>query len=160
MAYLGRTRKQQLTEEESETQEALVAAIMNLESVADIIETDMVGVARAFLEGEYEASSQETQDMVIGLFGTVRRSIELVVHAVGQSDQRAAQEVLLLKDEVRDFADRLFEHHARRLQIDDPQYVQRVRLLATFIEQLRHMYTLTKRVAKTQLPPALAQHEA
>jgi Na+/phosphate symporter len=98
--------------------------------------------------------------MVVGLFETVRRSVELVVRAVGQSDQRAAQDALLLKDEIRDFADRLFERHAKRLHIDDPKYVQRVRLMATFIEQLRHMYTLTKRVAKTQLPPALAQHEA
>ncbi len=160
MAYLGRTRKHELTEEESQTQEALVAAIINLESVADVIETDMVSVAKAYLEGEYQASSQETDEMVRGLFETVRRSIELVVKAVGESDQRAAQDVLLLKDEVRDFADRLFERHAQRLHINDPRYVQRVRLLATFIEQLRHMYTLTKRVAKTQLPPALAQHEA
>jgi hypothetical protein len=38
--------------------------------------------------------------------------------------------------------------------------VQRVRLLVTFVEHLRHMYTLAKRVAKTQLPPTLAQHEA
>jgi phosphate:Na+ symporter len=160
MAYLGRTRQRMLTEEESATQEALVAAIMNIESVADVIETDMVNVTKAYLEGDYEASSQETHDMVVGLFETVRRSVELVVRAVGQSDQRAAQDALLLKDEIRDFADRLFERHAKRLHIDDPKYVQRVRLMATFIEQLRHMYTLTKRVAKTQLPPALAQHEA
>lgn len=160
MSYLGRTRQNGLTEDESATQEALVAAVINLESVADVIETDMVGVAKAYLEGEYEASSQETRDMVLGLFETVRQSVELTVKAIGQSDQRAAQEVLLLKDEVRDYADRLFERHARRLHIDDPKYVQRVRLLVSFVEHLRHMYTLAKRVAKTQLPPTLSEHEA
>ncbi len=98
--------------------------------------------------------------MVRGLFETVRRRIELVVKAVGQSDQRAAQDVLLLRDKVRDFADRLLERHAQRLQIGDPKYVQRVRLLATFIEQLRNMYTLARRVTKTHFPPTLAQHEA
>ena len=82
-----------------------------------------------------------------------------MVKAVGQSDQRAAQDVLLLKAEIRDFADRLFERHAQRLHIDDPKYAQRIRLMAAFIEQLRHMYTLKKRIAKTQIPAALAQQE-
>ena len=160
MAYLGQIRQRMLTEDEGATQQALVAAMMNIESVAGVIETDMVSVVRAYLEGEYEASTQETQDMVKGLFETVRRSVELVVKAVGQSDQRAAQEVLLPKDEIRDFADRLFERHAERLHSDDPKYLQRVRLMMTFIEQLRHMYTLTKRIAKTQLPPEVARQEA
>jgi len=160
MAYLGQIRQRMLTEDEGATQQALVAAMMNIESVGDVIETDMVGVVKAYLEGEYEASTKETQDMVKGLFETVRRSVELVVKAVGQSDQRAAQEVLLLKDEIRDFADRLFERHAKRLHSDDPKYLQRVRLMMTFIEQLRHMYTLTKRIAKTQLPLEVARQEA
>jgi len=160
MAYLGQIRQRMLTEDEGATQQALVAAMMNIESVADVIETDMVGVVKAYLEGEYEASTQETHEMVRGLFETVRRSVELVVKAVGQSDQRAAQEVLLLKDEIRDFADRLFERHAERLHSDDPKYLQRVRLMMTFIEQLRHMYTLTKRIAKTQLPIEVARQEA
>jgi len=98
--------------------------------------------------------------MVQGLFEAVRRSIELVVKAVGENDQRAAQEVLLLKDDIRDFADRLFERHAMRLHSDDPKYLQRVRLMMNFIEQLRHMYTLTKRIAKTQLPLEVAREEA
>jgi len=160
MAYLGQIRQRMLTEDEGATQQALVAAMMNIESVADVIETDMIGVVRAYLEGEYEASTQETHEMVQGLFETVRRGVELVVKAVGQSDQRAAQDVLLLKDDIRDFADRLFERHAKRLHIDDPKYLQRVRLMMTFIEQLRHMYTLTKRIAKTQLPLEVARQEA
>ena len=160
MTYLGKIRQHMLTEEEGATQQSLVAAMMNIESVADVIETDMVGVTRAYLEGDFEVSTQETQDMVQGLFEAVRRSIELVVKAVGENDQRAAQEVLLLKDDIRDFADRLFERHAMRLHSDDPKYLQRVRLMMNFIEQLRHMYTLTKRIAKTQLPLEVAREEA
>jgi phosphate:Na+ symporter len=160
MSYLGQIRQRMLTKEEGATQQALVAAMMNIESIADVIETDMIGVARAYLEGEYEASTQETQEMVTGLFETVRRGVELVTKAVGQSDQRAAQDVLLLKDDIRDFADRLFERHAKRLHSDDPKYLQRVRLMMTFIEQLRHMYTLTKRIAKTQLPLEVARQDA
>ena len=160
MAYLGQIRQRMLTEDEGATQQSLVAAMMNIESVADVVETDMVGVAKAYLAGEYEVSTKETEEMVEGLFETVRRGVELVVKAVGQRDQRAAQDVLLLKDDIRDFADRLFERHAKRLHIDDPKYLQRVRLMMTFIEQLRYMYTLTKRIAKTQLPLEVARQAA
>lgn len=43
-----------------------------------------------------------------------------------------------------------------RRRADDPKYLERVRLLMTFIEQLRHMYTLAKRVARTHLPVEVA----
>lgn len=38
------------------------------------------------------------------------------------------RDVLLLKDDVRDFADRLFERHANRLRSEDPKYRQRVKM--------------------------------
>ena len=41
---------------------------------------------------------------------------------------------------------------SRRLRADGAKYLQRVRMLMTFIEQLRHTCTLVKRIAKTQLP--------
>ena len=131
--------------------------MMNIESVADVMETNIVNLGKTYLEGEFEADSEVTQEMVQGLMDCVRRGVELAVKAVGQSDQRAAQEVLLLKDDIRDFADRLFERHASRLHSDDPKYLQKVRLLMTFIEELRHIYTLAKRIAKSQLPVAVAR---
>ena len=160
MKYLGRIRQGMLTEDEGATHQALMTTMINLENLADIVETEMVTVAKAYLEGEYEASSEETHGMVTGLWECVRRAVELAVKAVGENDQRAAQDVLLLYDEIRDFADRLFERHATRLHADDPKYLQRVRLMMTFIEQLRHMYTLTKRIARTQLPVELAREAA
>jgi len=158
--YLDHIRQGMLTQEEGATHQALIAAMMNVESVADVMETDMVGLGKTYLEGEFEEDSEVTREMVQGLMDNVRRGVELAVKAVGDSDQRAAQDVLLLKDDIRDFADRLFELHTNRLNADDPKYLQKVRLLMTFIEQLRHMYTLTKRIAKTQLPVEVGRQEA
>ncbi len=98
--------------------------------------------------------------MVQGLWDKVREGVELAVKSVGNSDQRAAQDVMLLKEDIRVLADGLFERHANRLHADDPNYLKRVRILMTFIEQLRHIYTLTKRIAKTQLPPEVARETA
>jgi phosphate:Na+ symporter len=150
--YLDQIRQGLLTKDQGATHKTLLAAMMNLESIADIVETEMVGLAKSYLEGELEAPSEVTREMAQGLWDCVRRGVELAVKSVGHNDQRAAQDVLLQKDDVRDLADRLFDRHANRLHTDDPKYLQKVRLLMTFIEQLRHMYSLTKRMAKTQLP--------
>ena len=158
--YLGWIRQAMLTEDESDDHQALMMAMTNLKSVADVLEADIVPLAKTYFEGEYEAGSEETREMVEGLWSTVRRSIELAVQAVGSNDQRAAQDVLLLKDDVRELADRFFDRHAKRLRADDPKYLQRVRILMTFIEQLRHIYTLTKRMARTQLPVEVAREAA
>jgi len=158
--YLGQIRQSTLTQDESATLESLMTAMTNLEGLADVMATDMGALAKTYLEGEFEAGSAETQEMVKGLWESVRRAVELTVRAVGDNDQRAAQDVLLLKDDIRGLADGLFERHAQRLRADDPKYLRRVRMLMTFIEQLRHMYTLAKRIAKTQLPVEVARDAA
>jgi phosphate:Na+ symporter len=160
LKYLGHIRQALLTEDESRDHQALMGAMTNLENLADILETDMVGLAKTHIEAGLERGSEETQEMVEGLWRGVRRAVELAVQAVGQNDQRAAQDVLVMKDDIRDLADRLFERHATRLRANDPKYLQRVRLLLTFIEQLRHMYTLAKRIARTHLPTEVAREAA
>lgn len=160
LGYLGKIRQAMLTEDESHIHQALMSSMTNIESVADVMETDIVETARTFIEGGYQISTEETREMVQGLWGSVARAFELAVQAVGKNDQRAAQDVMLMKDDIRDLADGLFERHATRLRSDDPKYLQKVRLLMTFIEQLRHMYTLTKRIARTHLPAEVARDTA
>jgi phosphate:Na+ symporter len=160
MAYLGRIRQAMLTEDESLELQALMTAMNDLESLADVMESEIVPPSRAYFEGEYEEGSEETRAMVEGLWETVRRSVSLAVKAVGENDQRAAQDARLLKDDIRDLADSFFDRHAQRLRADDPKYLKRVRLLMTFIEQLRHIYTLAKRIARTQMPTEIAREAA
>lgn len=150
--YLAQVRQTMLTEEEAATQQALAIALTNIDATTDVLTTDIIRLARAHLEGEYEATSETTREMVQGLWDSVRQGLQHAIEAVGNNDQRAAQETLLLQDDVRDFADRLFERHVRRLRPDDPRYLQRVRILLSFIEQLRHMYSLSKRIARTEMP--------
>ncbi len=157
MAYLGRLRQSMLTEDESRELQSLMTAMTDLESLSGVMEAGIVPLSRTYFDGEFEATSDETREMVEGLWDAVRRSVELAVQAVGQNDQLAAQEVRLLKDDIRDLADRFFDRHAQRLRADDPKYLQRVRLLMTFIEQLRHLYTLAKRISRTQLPAEVAR---
>ena len=65
----------------------------------------------------------------------------------------------MLKDKVREQTDRLLARKAERLTAQDPDYIEMVRLQMAFVDQLRRIYTLSKRIAKVALPQVLAQKD-
>jgi hypothetical protein len=89
----------------------------------------VVPLANSYLKGDYESASEETQGLVYGLWDSVRRALELSVQAVGENDQRLAQEVLHMKDEIRGWVEVECKggsildaiQHARRLSTHCPR---------------------------------------
>ncbi|TNG02187.1 MAG: hypothetical protein EP297_01425, partial [Gammaproteobacteria bacterium] len=156
LKYLGKIRAGKLTEEESIEFQGLMIATDNLESLADIIETDIVALVRKVADVQ-SRSGDETRRLLKELHTSVVKSVELAVQAVRDNDQRAAESVLVMKDALRDLSDQLLERKAMRLTADDPDYLNLVRLEMSFIDQMRRIYTLAKRISKVVLPPALAQ---
>jgi phosphate:Na+ symporter len=65
--------------------------------------------------------------------------------------------VLLLKNIIRDNSESLLARKANRLATDDQDYLKLVQLQMSFVDQMRRIYTLTKRIAKVVLPPVLAR---
>jgi len=156
--YLGRIRMGMMTEEESEEFQALMIASDNLENLADVIETDITALARRAADLKL-VSGEETRAMLLELYDSTIKSVELAVQAIRHNDQNAAESVLMLKDEFRRQADRLLGRKATRLSVDDPEYLALVRLQMGLVDQLRRIYTLAKRIAKTTLPAVIA-HQA
>ena len=87
------------------------------------------------------------------------KSVEMAVQAVRDNDQRAAESVLMLKDSVRDLSERLLTRKAQRITEEDRDYLALMRLEMSFVDQMRRIYTLSKRIAKVVLPPVLAQRD-
>lgn len=158
LKYLGRIRQGMLTEGESREVERLMIAVDNMENLADVIETDLVALTRQ-ARGFSPTSAGETRDLLVGLYETVLEAVELMVKAIREDDQRAAGAVLQLKDAIRDNADRLLARKAERLVADDPNYLMLARLQMSFVDQMRRIYTLNKRISKAFLPPVLAQRD-
>jgi phosphate:Na+ symporter len=123
-----------------------------------VIETDLVGLARkAVALGS--TSGDETRAMLRQLYATVVEAVEQTVQAVSANDQNAAESVMLLKDDVRTQSEALLARKAERLTVDDDDYVELVRLQMSFVDQMRRIYTLAKRVCRDILPPALASRD-
>ena len=156
LRYLGQLRKEMLTDQESLEFQGLVTATTNLETLADVIETDLASLGRKAADLS-TAAGEETRAMLTELYLTVVQSVELTVQAVRDDDQRAAESVLMLKDAVRVQSNRLLSRKAGRLTTDDPEYLTLVRLQMAFVDHMRHIYTLAKRITKDILPPAISE---
>jgi phosphate:Na+ symporter len=154
--YLGRVRMGMMTEEESAEFQALMIATDNLENLADVIETDMVALARRAAKLKM-VSGEETRAMLTDLYDSTVEAVELAVQAIRDNDQNAAESVLMLKDTFREQSERLLGRKADRLSAEDPEYMELVRLQMGLVDQLRRIYTLAKRVAKVTLPTVIAQ---
>ncbi|MCP4289251.1 MAG: Na/Pi cotransporter family protein [Gammaproteobacteria bacterium] len=156
--YLSKLRKGTLNEEESDAFQGLMTATDNMENLADVIETDLVRIARSAAALSIR-SGEETRELLVNLYSTVSQSVEFAVKAVRDNDQRAAESVLMLKDEIRELSDQLATRKAQRLAGDDKEYLDLVRMEMSFVDQMRRIYTLSKRIAKVVLPEVLAQRE-
>ena len=156
--YLAKLRRGSLTEQEGHEFQSLMIATDNLEGLADVIETDIVSLARK-LTNIKSKSGDETRIMFQELYTSVTKSVELAVQAVRDNDQQAAASVLMMKDTLREQSDQLLERKAMRLVADDPDYLALVRLEMSFVDQIRRIYTLAKRIAKVTLPPVIAQRD-
>jgi phosphate:Na+ symporter len=156
LRYLGEIRKGMITEQDSLEFQGLMMATDNFESLADIIETDLVALAHKVADLNLQ-SSEETRALMTEVYDTVLKSVELTVQAIRDNDQRTAESVMMMKDVVRDQSESMLTRQAERLAAEDPDYLELVRLEMSFVDQMRRIYTLTKRIAKVVLPPVLAQ---
>jgi phosphate:Na+ symporter len=158
LAYLGKLRRGLLSEHDSLEFQTLMTATTDFESLADVIETDIVALGRkaARFSGQ---TGDETRQMLLELYESTLTALELTVKAVRDNDQQAAESVVMMKNTLRDRADRLLGRKAERLSAEAPNYIELVRLQMSFVDQMRRIYTLTKRIAKGVLPPALAQKD-
>ena len=154
--YLGRIRMGMLTEKESEDFQGLMTATDNIENLADVIETDIVALAHRVIDLK-SVSGAETRAMLTELYDSTVKAVELAVQSIRDNDQHAAESVMMLKSAFREQSDQLLSRKAARLSAEDPDYLALVRLQMGFVDQMRRIYTLSKRIAKVTLPSAIAQ---
>ena len=155
--YLGKISKQQLSGEQSRELLQLMEAVSNLENIGDIVETNLVVLGHDRIKDKV-ALSETTQQVLNGFQQAITRAVAAAVQAVGQRNQRSAQVVVGMKDEINSIADSAAAHEARRLIAEEPNRIPAYVLEVDLIEKQKRIYYFAKRMAKTVLP-AVLQHE-
>jgi phosphate:Na+ symporter len=150
LEYLARIRQRTLTEEESLEHQHLMTAIVNLENLAGVVETNLVGLVRKV--GERPLPRDELAPFIEGLYQTICRAAKLAVQAVQDNDQNVADNVLAFETTVRDQVRLLAEAEATRLGGRDSDLLRLTRLRMEAAGNFQRIYDLSCRIAKTVVP--------
>ena len=155
LEYLADIRQQPLTDHQSQEFQALMSAAINLENLADVMETELLAIGKSYIELEIK-SSPPSRRLLLELSNRVQQAIDDVVRAVREEDQRAAEATINVKEEIRHLADRFLEHQSEFIGDRAEGRLELVRLELELLDRLRRIYTLAKRVAKDFVPREVA----
>ena len=156
LGYLGRIRRETMTNEQSVEFQSLMTATVNLEGLADIIESELVTLGKQAIDDNLE-TDETTRILYVGLSDVVKQAIEQVIAAIRGEDAQAAASVLALKDEVRRLADEALARQAERIGVAETGNLELIRLEFEVLDNLRRLYTLAKRIAKEFVPREVAE---
>jgi len=154
IAYLGKIAKQPLSEEEMQEFLRLIDAASNLENIGDIIETNLVVLGHDRINDGLKVSAP-TQEVLNGFQAAIIKAVDAAVQAVSQRNEKAAQVVIGMKDEITRIADSAAIHEAARLVAEEPNRIPAYTLEIDIIEKQKRIYYFAKRMAKTVLPEAV-----
>ncbi len=154
--FLGKIRQLPLTAKESGEHQKLMTATVNLETLADVIETDLAAVARHLIDNN-QRISKATREAFDELYKTVHRSVELAVKAIRDDDQQAAAQVIHKKATIRSLAEKILSQESQRLGSEEKKTLEMARLEISFIDKMRRIHRLARRIAKIASPPELLQ---
>ena len=150
MDFLSRIRQGTLTQLESTTHVALMTTTIHLREISDIINDELLGVARAAVE---RPAIRIEPAMLSEFYGRVQQAVQLAVTAVSRTDGEASAKVLALSGEVRQLGEALLSKLAEAFNAADPHASATLRLQTTFVNALRQTFTLTKRIARNACAP-------
>jgi phosphate:Na+ symporter len=152
--FLSKIRQQSLSEDESKVHQDLMTATVNLETLADVIETDLSRVAKKFITKERRAS-QTTRRVIAELYKEIHRSVELAVRSIRDNDQKAARYVIRNKETIINLSDQLLTRKSERLGRDQAEKLETARLEMSLIDKMHRTYNLARRIAKIVSPAAV-----
>ncbi len=147
ITYLGRLSKENLSDRQSEQLHDFLAAANYIESIGDMIETNLVEAGRSRLRADLQIS-ETTQEVLSALNKKVIWATERAIHAIVSDDNESAREVAEAKGEINRLAARAEVHLSRRLSADEPNRLAMFRLESEIMEYLKRMYYFAKRIAK------------
>jgi phosphate:Na+ symporter len=160
--YLGEISRQTMSERRTGELVELLAGVNALESVGDLIETDLYRLGRRRLRREVEISA-ETKAVLTHLHELVLSALRATIDALCEHHPGRADKVLAMKAEVRSFVADAEAHQSRRLVAAEPHRLDAYAIEIDIIDEFKRVYSHAKRIAKAVQAddaPLLAYFEA
>jgi phosphate:Na+ symporter len=155
LEYMSQIQQEKLSDDNSHVLQSLMSATINIESLADVIESELSDICKKFIDHDLQ-ESEETTALFIELTETVSGAFDKLVVAIKNNDESLAAEVIALKEHIQHSVDAILRNQASRIGVETGKHLLLVRLELELVDHLRRIYTLTKRVAKEFIPDELA----
>jgi phosphate:Na+ symporter len=151
IAYLGDISQERLSDAETDEMIALMDVTNDLESIGDIVETNLVSLGYSRLD-QALAVSATTRKVLEEFAAAVQEALDLSMMALTQKNEPASRKVLAMKSEINSMERAAALHQAERLTADEPNRVENYRLEVDVIANLKRIYYFSKRIARTAIP--------
>ncbi len=149
--FSQRIGRSELTDEEAEQHANALGLAADIESLGDVVGRELVAVGQSFqLKGI--KVSETTGEMLQQAYQSVVNALDAAFKAVVDQDQRAAQDVLVHRDEFWRLSERVMARQAERLALDDEDRLVKHRLQTDVLDKLRRIYLLAEHLAARVLP--------
>ncbi len=145
--YLGRLSRRVLDRSQSERLYAFIAIANYLENCGDIIDENLLDIARKRLQRGVRISPA-TQAVLRPLHRRVREAFTQIERGLADVDVQACRSAAASKPDVYRLADRATLHLAQRLVADEPKRLDAFRTETDIVEHLKRINTLTRRIAR------------
>lgn len=151
LRYLASLPREEMGSAEGRELLDLMTATDVMEGVGDVFENEIVETMRRV--SAYEVRASEAMEALMrNLYLTVNSAFKMAVQAVVERDETAAQAVLELKAKVNGEVERAIVHQAEHLTMETKNRLKVFRVEMEFVNSLKRIYSLSKRLAKLALP--------
>lgn len=151
VTYLSRVGKRELTNSEAQEYFQLSQAADTLESIGDVLETDLCELGMKMIEKNLQPS-ETTLIILHTLHEEVYLALESAIQAIVANDQRAAQEVIALRSAVNQGVDAAFRRKSESLAFSGVERLETLQVEFELTDKLKRIYSLCKRIARLYVP--------
>ena len=148
--YLGKIRSVALSEKESLEHQCLMTSAITLESMADVIKNDMIGIADRARNLNYQRS-EESKEMLRNIYRQVRKAVALLTPILEKKDLDSAEKLMAMKPVILEMQKAFIHRKSERLASTTPDALKYARIEVSALDKLQRMYSLCKRVANIHL---------
>lgn len=149
--YMGRISKHTLTDQQTEEFLKLMEAVSDLENIGDTIETNLVDLGIGRIKAGVSISAP-TREVLSGFHRVISKAFMAAVQAVSQNNEKAAQVVTSMKEEITKMSNSAAAHQAERLVAEEPNRIPAYTIEVDIIEKQKRIYYFAKRMAKSVMP--------
>lgn len=151
--YLTKIRGSNINDQQAEALVDLMSVINNLESIGDIIETNMVALGKYRID-EKLVISEETTRVLNVLSVVVSKSLTEMVDAISNLDKKKAKQVLAMESDIKTVINKAEQQQAGRLFKTKSNKLSNYAVQIDVINELELIYFHIKKMAKSMLTVA------